>query len=183
MWLFLLRLLVQSVDNVQQSVAGRDIAPRLDAALGVDCSVDVGEVAEEVEAVEHTDEVAVKETLGEAGVPNKLVGVHGVVGVTPSGIHGEVGGELQVPRQFDLSGEAVIEIEDVDGLKICAVAGGVLVVDVADALDLQFGVWPIGQAQRLVGIVGTDDAARGGCAVGADEVDAMMVVESCFCSE
>ena len=172
-------MLVQSVDNVQQSVAGRDIAPRLGAALGVDGTSDVGEIAEKVEAVKHTDEVAVKETLGEAGVPNKLVGVHGVVGVTPSGIHGKVGGELQVPRQFDLSGEAVVEIEDVDGLEVRAVAGGVLVMEVAYALDLQFSIRAIGQAQRLVGIVGTDDASRRGCG-GADEVDAVMIVESCF---
>ncbi len=170
-------MLVQSVDNVQQSVAGRDIAPRLDAALGVDCSVDVGEVAEEVEAVEHTDKIAVEETLGEAGVPDEFVGVHRAVSVATAGVHGEVGGELEAPRQFDLGGEAVVKVEDVDSLEVRSVACGVLVVEVADALDLQFGIRAIGQAQRLVGIVGTDDAARGGCAVGADEVDAMMVVE------
>ena len=171
-------MLVQSVDNVQQSVAGRDIAPRLDAALGVDCSVDVGEVAEKVEAVEHADEIAVKETFGEAGIPDEFVGVHCIVGVATARVHGEVGGELEAPRQFDLSGETVVEVEDVDGLEVSAVAGGVLVVDVADALDLQFGVWTIGQAQRFVGIVGADDAARRGSGGGADEVDAVMVVES-----
>ena len=143
---------------MEQSVAGQDIGVGLGTALWVDGTSDVGEIAEKVEAVKHTDEVAVKETLGEAGVPNKLVGVHGVVGVTPSGIHSEVGGELQAPRQFDLGGEAVIKVEDVDGLKIRSVTGGVLVMDVADALDLQFGVWPIGQAQRLVCVIGTDDA-------------------------
>ena len=139
-------MLVQSVDNVQQSVAGRDIAPRLDAALGVDCSVDVGEVAEEVEAVEHTDEVAVKETFGYTNVPDKFVCIHCVVGIATAGVHGEVGGELEAPRQFDLGGEAIVEIEDVDGHEVHAVAGGVLVVDVADALELQFGVWSVGQA-------------------------------------
>ena len=171
-------MLGQSVDNVQQSVAGRDIAPRLDAALGVDCSVDVGEVAEEVEAVEHTDEVAVKETFGYTSVPDKFVCIHCVVGIATAGVHGEVGGELEAPRQFDLSGETVVEVEDVDGLEVRAVAGGVLVVEVAYALDLQFGIRTIGQAQRFVGIVGADDAARRGSGGGADEVDAVMVVES-----
>ena len=132
----LLRLFVQTIHDVQEGVAGCDVVPRLGAALGVDGTADVGEIAEEVKAVEHTDEVAVEETLGEAGVPNKFVGVHGMVGVTSSGVHGEVGGELQAPWQFDLSGEAVIEVEDVDGLKVRAVAGGVLVVDVANTLDL-----------------------------------------------
>ena len=171
-------MLVQSVDNVQQSVAGRDIAPRLDAALGVDCSVDVGEVAEEVEAVEHTDEVAVKETFGYTSVPDKFVCIHCVVGIATAGVHGEVGGELEAPRQFDLSGETVVEVEDVDGLEVRAVAGGVLVMEVAYALDLQFSIRAIGQAQRFVGIVGADDAARRGSGGGADEVDAVMVVES-----
>ena len=95
----------------------------------------------------------------------------------------EVGGELEAPRQFDLSGETVVEVEDVDGLEVRAVAGGVLVMEVAYALDLQFSVRAIGQAQRLVGIVGADDASRRGSGGGADEVDAVMVVESCFCSE
>ena len=176
--LFLLRLLVQPVDNVQQGVARRDVAPRLGAALGVDGAANVGEIAEEVETVEHTDKIAVEETLGEAGVPDKFVGVHCVVGVATAGVHGEVGGELEAPRQFDLGGEAVVEVEDVDGLEVCAVAGGVLVVEVADALDVHFGIRAIGQAQRLVGIVGADDAARGGYGGGADEVDAVLVVES-----
>ena len=174
---FLLRLLVQSVYDVQQCVAGCDVAPRLGAALGIDGAADVGEVAEEVEAVEHTDEVVMEETLGEAGVPDEFVGIHCVVGVATAGVHRQVGGELEAPRQFDLGDEAVVKVEDVDSLEVRAVACGVLVVEVADALDLQFGIRAIGQAQRLVGIVGTDDAARGGCAVGADEVDAMMVVE------
>ena len=169
-------MLVQSVDNVQQGVAGRDIAPRLDAALGVDCSVDVGEVAEEVEAVEHTDEVAVKETFGQTSIPDKFVCIHCVVCVAMAGVHSEVGGELETPRQFDLSGEAVVEVEDVDGLEVRAVAGGVLVMVVAYALDLQFSIRAIGQAQRLIGIVGADVASRRGCG-GADEVGAVMVVE------
>ena len=48
---------------MQERVARRDVVPRLSAALGVDGAADVGEVAEEVETVEHTDEVAVKETF------------------------------------------------------------------------------------------------------------------------
>ena len=77
-----------------------------------------------------------------------------------------------------MGGEAIVEVEDVDGLEVRAVAGGVLVVEVAYALDLQFGIRAIGQAQRFVGIVGADDAARRGSGGGADEVDAVMVVES-----
>ena len=76
-----------------------------------------------------------------------------MVGIATAGVHGEVGGELETPRQFDLGGETVVEIEDVDGLEVRAVAGGVLVVEVADAFDLQFGIRAIGQAQRFVGIV------------------------------
>ena len=79
---------------MQERIAGRDVIPCLDAALCIDGASDVGEVAEDVEAVEHTDEVAVEETLRKAGIPNKFVGVHGIVGVASTGVHGEVGGEL-----------------------------------------------------------------------------------------
>ena len=163
---------------MQERVARRDVVPRLSAALGVDGAADVGEVAEEVETVEHTDEVAVKETFGQTSIPDKFVCIHCVVCVATAGVHSEVGGELEAPRQFDLGGEAVVEVEDVDGLEVRAFAGGVLVMEVAYALDLQFSIRAIGQAQRLVGIIGADDAARGGSGGGADEVDAVMVVES-----
>ena len=161
---------------MQERVARRDVVPRLSAALGVDGAADVGEVAEEVETVEHTDEVAVKEPFRQTSIPDKFVCIHYVVCVATAGVHSEVGGELETPRQFDLSGEAVVEVEDVDGLEVRAVAGGVLVMEVAYALDLQFSIRAIGQAQRLVGIVGADDASRRGCG-GADEVGAVMVVE------
>ena len=143
---------------MQERITRRDVVPCLSATLCVDGAPDVGEIAEEVEAVEHADEVAVEETLRKAGIPDKLVGVHGMVGVASTGVHGEVGGKLQAPRQFDLGGEAVVEVEDVDSLKIYAVAGGVLVVNVADALDLQFGVWTVGQTECLVSIIGADNA-------------------------
>ena len=84
---------------MRHDIAGRNIAPRLDAALGVDCSVDVGEVAEEVEAVEQTDEVAVKETFGDTSVPDKFVCIHCVVGIATAGVHGgrwRVGGSTAV---------------------------------------------------------------------------------------
>ena len=49
---------------MQERVTRRDVVPRLSAALCVDGMSDVGEIAEEVETVEHTDEVAVNETFG-----------------------------------------------------------------------------------------------------------------------
>ena len=63
-FLFLFRLLVQFVGNVQQTVGGDDVVEGLGAALGVDAAADVGEVAEQVEAVEHDDQIAFHETLG-----------------------------------------------------------------------------------------------------------------------
>ena len=92
--LFLIWLLIQPINYMQEGVAGCDVVPCLGATLGVDGTSNVREIAEEVEAVEHTDEVSVEETLGKSGIPNKLVGVHGMVGVTSTGVHGEVGGEL-----------------------------------------------------------------------------------------
>lgn len=81
---------------MQQGVARRDVAPRLGASLGVDGAANVGEIAEEVEAVEHTDKIAVEETLGEAGVPDEFVGVHRAVSVATAGVHRQVGGELRL---------------------------------------------------------------------------------------
>ena len=66
---------------MEEGVGGEDVVECLGAALRVDRVADVGELAEHVEAVELKEQVAVHESLGEAGVPDELVGVHRVVAV------------------------------------------------------------------------------------------------------
>ena len=50
---FLLWLLVQSVDDVQQGVARQNVSVGLGAALGIDDAGNIVELTEDVEAIEH----------------------------------------------------------------------------------------------------------------------------------
>ena len=43
--LFILRLLVQAIDDVEQTVGGNDVAEGFRSALGIDGATDIGEVA------------------------------------------------------------------------------------------------------------------------------------------
>ena len=63
-FLFLFWFLVQFVGNMQQTVGGDDVVEGLGAALRVDGAAHVAEIAEQVEAVEHDDQIAFHETLG-----------------------------------------------------------------------------------------------------------------------
>lgn len=67
---FLLRLLVQTVYHMEQPVGGDDIVKCFRSALCVDASLHIGEVAKEVEAVEHESHIAVHNFLGKACIPN-----------------------------------------------------------------------------------------------------------------
>lgn len=93
----------------------------------IDVSADVGEIAEDVEAVKENGEVASGDAFGDAGIPDKLVGVHARVAVASAAVHGEVCGQLHVPWQFDLCAGAILERQGIGGNEVRASAGGCLV--------------------------------------------------------
>lgn len=156
--LFLLRLLVQSPDEVEEGIGGDDVVEGFGAALGVDGVADVGEVAEDVETVELKEQVAVHEAFGEAGIPHEFVGVHRSVVVSSARIHGQVRGELEVPGQFHLGGEAIVEVEDVEIREVHALAGGVLIVEVALGRELHLVSWTPCESQLIIEEMGGDNA-------------------------
>ena len=67
---FFLGLFIQSINHVKQSVGGNDIVECLRSALGVDGAANIGEIAEQVEAVKHEGHVALHEFLRHSCVPN-----------------------------------------------------------------------------------------------------------------
>lgn len=89
---FLLRLLVQTVLHMEEGVLREYVAADFGAALTVEGVGDVGELTEDVEAVEHEDEVALHGGVRQAGVPYEVIGVECGVVVAPAREHGEVGG-------------------------------------------------------------------------------------------
>ena len=99
-FLFLLRLFVEAIHDVQQGVAGQDVGIGLGAALGIDGTGDVVELTEEVKAVEHDEEFAFEEGPREAGIPYKVTRVQSVVGIACTGVEAEVCVEFQFPREF-----------------------------------------------------------------------------------
>ena len=118
----LLRLLIESPCQSHHAIAGDDVVEGLGHALGIDVVARVAELAEDVEGIKLQEEIALEESLCQSGIPQEFVGVHVRRRVTPSLIHRQVGGELHVPRQLYLSGKTVVEVGDVDGDEVLAVA-------------------------------------------------------------
>ena len=144
---------------MEEGVGGQDVVEGLSAALRVDAVADVGELAEHVEAVELQEQVAVHESLCDAGVPDEFVGVHCHVAIASARVHGQVCGELEVPWQFNLSGETVVEVKDIDSREVCPSAGGTLIVEVAFCREVEL----VGRLPRerklVVEVVGGHDAS------------------------
>ncbi len=112
---------------MEETIGGNDVVEGFGAPLCIDVAAHVGEVAQQIKAVEEDGQVLLGQTFGDAGVPHQLVRVHGRFAVSSAAIHGHVGAHLHVPRQVYLSCHAILEGEGVDVGEILAVAGGMLV--------------------------------------------------------
>ena len=121
---------------MEQAVGGNDVIERFGATLRVDVTAHVGEIAEQVETVEQQGKIAMHEAFRQSGIPYQFVGVHRVIAVTAAGVERQVGGDLEVPRQFQLGVCAVMVSEDVECLETLAVARGVLVGQAAACAEL-----------------------------------------------
>ena len=89
--IFTLWFLVQTIDNMEQCIAGHHVGIGLSTSLGIEGAGDVAELSEYVEAVENHEQPAFQEGTREAGVPDEVVGVERLVGVAGAGIKAEVG--------------------------------------------------------------------------------------------
>lgn len=152
-----------------------DVVPCLGSSLCIDGATDIAEVVKQVESIELTNEIAVQETTGETGIPNKFVGVHFGVGITTTGVHGEVGGKLEMKGQFEGGQDAIVKVGDVDGGEISASAGGVLGVDVGFDTEVDSGGRTIVETEGVVPVKGGYSGF-----LKEKEVNAVMMVNPCF---
>ena len=72
----LLRLLVESPCESQHAIAGNDVVEGLGHALGIHVMAGVAQFAEDVEGIKLQEEIALEESLCQAGIPQEFVGVH-----------------------------------------------------------------------------------------------------------
>ena len=82
---------VDAVDGMEDAVGGYHVVECFGTSLCVHIALYVGEVAQEVEAVEHDGEFAFQQTFCDAGIPHQFVGVHGLFAVSTAAVHGDVG--------------------------------------------------------------------------------------------
>lgn len=142
---------------MEEGVGGDDVVEGLGTTLGIDGLGDVGELTEHVETIELKKQIAVHEPLGEASVPDKIVGIHRLVTVASARVHGQVGSNLEIPRQFNLCGQAIVEVEDIDCGKIRPVAGGALVVKVTLCREIELVVRTPCKGKYIVDVVSLDN--------------------------
>ena len=48
----------------------------------INCATYIGEVAEDVETIEHKGELAMKYAFGKASIPDQFIGIHRVIFIT-----------------------------------------------------------------------------------------------------
>ena len=164
---------------MEQSVAGQDVGVGLDTPLGIDNAGDIVELAKEVEAVEHPCEAAFEHGVRQAGIPDEVVGVHAAAFVAATAEHGEIGGQLEVPRQLEGGDGSIIEVEGIDAVEVGAVAVGVVPCEVSFQSDGRGTANLIAQAEVFAEVGGVDSTLHGGEIATrrtlADEVDAVSV--------
>lgn len=100
---------VEAPLEVEHEIARQHGAYGFGACLGVHCVADVAEIVEHVIAVEHQQQLTFKCRISKSGVPNKVVGVQGCVGVAAPVEHSKIGGNLEVCRQIVEQGNAGAE--------------------------------------------------------------------------
>ena len=123
---------------MEEGVGRDEVIEGLGTSLSIDGLLDIGELTEHIEAIELKEQIAVHEPFGEASVPDKIVGIHCIVAIASARVHGQVGSNLEIPRQFNLCGQTIVEVEDIDCGKVRPVAGGALVVKVALCREIEF---------------------------------------------
>ena len=72
----LLSLLIESPCQSHHAIAGDDVVVGLGHALGINVMAGVAQFAEDVEGIKLQEEIALEESLCQAGIPQEFVGVH-----------------------------------------------------------------------------------------------------------
>ena len=123
---------------MEHAVAGNGVILGITTHRGCDRTADSGLLVQDIIELERDGErIATEEALRYLGVPDELVGVHRVVGITTATLHVEVGGERRAPRSGDAYHTTIGELPGVEvvvGLELAAV---VVIVQRTVELDLE----------------------------------------------
>ena len=175
--LFLLRHDIESIREREHHVARNAVVPRLGATLLVHHVARVGELLQDVEALEFGEEFAFEETARELGVPDPVGGVHLALLIAATGVHRQVGGELELRRQVQRRVEADLIVAGVDVFETLATAAHKIIGAAAVQRELVVVVGAEGQPEVVAELVVVDDAAHGrGEARDGRHIDAVVVV-------
>ena len=101
--LLLLGMLGKPVHDVQQGISGHHVGVRFGASLRIHGARYVGKLAQDVESVNHHQQLALAERTRKAGVPHQVGRVELRVGIARATVKREVGGEVELPRQMHRS--------------------------------------------------------------------------------
>ena len=106
---------VQAVADVEQGVGVDAVILRVAALHGVDGAAVVALLVEDVVQLQADGEwLALEKALRDLCIPDELVGVHRAVGIAPSALVVQIGGEARTPRSIDVEAATVGELPCVE---------------------------------------------------------------------
>lgn len=144
---------------MEEHIAVQGVGPCFGASLRIDGLGDVAELVEQVEAVEHQEELAVEEGARETGVPAPFRVVHRSVSVASAAVKRQVGGELHLPRQGEKGGEGALDVGRAEVLEVLASAVEPLPCGCNGEFHIVLPVKFVGQVHFLYPPRGVDGAA------------------------
>ena len=154
---FLLGHVAPPPTNMEHEVGRDALAPDLHTALGIERVLGAAKLVEKVEGFEAHGEHLLQERPGEGGVAHKVVGVHRRAVVAAPTVHLGVGGQLELPRQATVEGEAIVVLVDVERGEVGAVACAVAIGKMARGREVE-SVDAVGESQ----VLGVEEGAHGG---------------------
>ena len=173
----LTRSLMKTPCNAEKEVARNAVVPRFGATLLVHHVARVGELLQDVVALEFGEEFSVEETARQLGVPHPVGGVHLALLIAATGVHRQVGGELELRGQVQRRVEADLVVAGVDVLETLALAAHKIIGAAAVQCEFVVFVRAEGQPEVVAELVVVDDAAHGRCeARNGRHINAVVVV-------
>ena len=154
---FLLGHVAPPPTNMEHEVGRDALTPALHTALGIERVLGAAKLVEKVEGFEAHGEHLLQERPGEGGVAHKVVGVHRRAVVAAPTVHLGVGGQLELPRQAAVDGEAIVVLVDVERGEVVAVARAVAIGKMARGREVE-SIDAVGEPQ----VLGVEEGAHGG---------------------
>ena len=101
---------IQLVEEVNHKVTVYSVRPAVPSHLSIDTAADVALLMQYVEQLQaQSSSIAGQKALRNLGIPNKFVGVHGMVVKAATAIHGHVCRNSHIPRGVNLQIATICE--------------------------------------------------------------------------